>query len=186
MKIILASNSPRRREILGKMGYLFKVIPSCFDEKGLSLLPTDLARELAFFKAKEVFDREKKDNIAVLGADTIVCIGDEVLGKPKDREVAFNTLRKLSGKTHQVITGYAVITSKETYKGFVVSEVTFNELSDEFISQYIEEKKPFDKAGSYGIQDGYDLVKKLEGSFDNVVGLPSEKIGEILKEIFSK
>ena len=109
MELILASNSPRRREILTKMGYSFSVIPSSFDENGLNLLPSELCTELAYQKAKDVFDKENREDIAVLGADTIVCLGNEVLGKPKDRQDAFDTLKKLSGKAHQVITGYAVI-----------------------------------------------------------------------------
>jgi septum formation protein len=95
-------------------------------------------------------------------------------------------LKSLSNKTHLVITGYALISKGKEIKGEDISKVTFNTLSDEFINEYIDNKRPFDKAGSYGIQDGYNLVKKLSGSFDNVVGLPSEKIGEILKEIFTK
>ena len=183
MELILASNSPRRREILHSLGYSFKVIPSLFDEKGVSFSAQDMARELAYLKAKEVFDRENRENIVVLGADTIVLLEDTILGKPKNREEAFNMLKSLSNKTHLVITGYALILDGKEIKGEDVSKVTFNNLSDEFINEYIDNKRPFDKAGSYGIQDGYNLVKNLSGSFDNVVGLPSEKIGEILKEI---
>lgn len=186
MELILASNSPRRREILSKMGYSFTVIPSFFEEEGVNFPPLQMAKELAFFKAKEVFDRLNKTDIVVLGADTTVCLDEKILGKPKDREDAFSMLSALSGKTHEVITGYAIITKDKTYRGAIISEVTFNELSDSFINEYLDNAKPFDKAGSYGIQDGYDLVKNLKGSFDNVVGLPSEKLGEILKEIFIK
>ncbi len=183
MELILASNSPRRREILYSLGYSFKVIPSLFDEKGVNFPIKDTARELAYLKAKEVFDRENKSDIVVLGADTIVLLEDKILGKPKNREEAFSMLKSLSDKTHLVITGYALISNGKEIKGEVISEVTFNNLSDEYIEEYIDNKRPFDKAGSYGIQDGYNLVKNLKGSFDNVVGLPSEKIGEILKEI---
>ena len=183
MELILASNSPRRREILQSLGYSFKVIPSLFDEKGVTFPVLETAKELAYLKAKEVYDRENNDNIVVLGADTIVLLDDKILGKPKNREEAFNMLKSLSNKTHLVITGYALIFNGKEIKGQDISKVTFNELSDEFINEYIDNKRPFDKAGSYGIQDGYNLVKKLSGSFDNVVGLPSEKIGEILKEI---
>ncbi len=186
MELILASNSPRRKEILSKMGYSFTVVPSLFDENDVNFPPQDTAKELAYLKAKEVFDRLNKNDIAVLGADTTVCLNENILGKPKDREEAFSMLSALSGKTHEVITGYAIITKDKTYRGAEVSEVTFNELSNSFINEYLDDAKPFDKAGSYGIQDGYDLVKNLKGSFDNVVGLPSEKIGSLLKEIFTK
>lgn len=183
MELILASNSPRRKEILQSLGYSFKVIPSLFDESSVKFLIKDTAKELAYLKAKEVFDREKREDIVVLGADTIVLLEDKILGKPKNRQEAFIMLKSLSNKTHLVITGYAFIYKDKEIKGEVVSEVTFNDLTDKFINEYINNKRPFDKAGSYGIQDGYNLVKNLKGSFDNVVGLPSEKIGDILKEI---
>ncbi len=186
MEVILASNSPRRKEILKEMGYSFSVSPSLFDESGVKDCGEDTAKQLALFKAREVFLRLNRKDVVVLGADTIVYYNGKILGKPKDRVDAFNMLKELSGKTHKVITGYAIITDKKTYNESVVSEVTFNDFSDEFINEYIDNKRPFDKAGSYGIQDGYNLVKKLSGSYNNVVGLPSEKIGEILQEIFTK
>ncbi len=185
MELILASNSPRRKEILTRMGYSFKVIPSLFDESGEESLGENTAESLAFCKASEVFERlENKEDKAVLGADTIVFFEGKILGKPKNREDAFDMLKALSGKVHDVITGYAIITKNKIYRGSVKSKVVFNNFDDDFINRYIDEAKPFDKAGSYGIQDGYDLVSSLSGSFDNVVGLPSEKIGEILGEIF--
>ncbi len=186
MELILASNSPRRKEILKEMGYSFSVVPSLFDESGVEECGEETAKLLALFKAREVFSRVNRKDVVVLGADTIVYYNDKILGKPKVRVDAFNMLKELSGKTHKVITGYAIISEQKTYNEIVVSEVTFNDFSDEFINEYIDNKKPFDKAGSYGIQDGYNLVKKLSGSYNNVVGLPSEKIGEILQEIFTK
>ena len=186
MELILASNSPRRKEILGKMGYSFSVVPSRFEESGEKECGEDTAKRLAFLKASEVFSRVNRKDVVVLGADTIVYFNDKILGKPKDREDAFRMIKKLSGKTHKVITGFAIITEDKIHNESVVSEVTFNDFSDDFINEYIDNCKPFDKAGSYGIQDGYNLVKKLRGSYNNVVGLPSEKIGEILEEIFSK
>lgn len=186
MEVILASNSPRRKEILKEMGYSFSVFPSLFDESCVKDCGEDTAKQLALFKANEVFLRLNRKDVVVLGADTIVYYSGKILGKPKDRVDAFNMLKELSGKTHEVITGYAIITSDKIYNDSVISEVTFNSFSDEFINEYLDKAKPFDKAGSYGIQDGYDLVKNLKGSFNNVVGLPSEKIGEILQEIFTK
>lgn len=187
MELILASNSPRRKELLKKMGYSFTVTPSIFDESKVGEKGKDTAKILALHKAEEVFSRiDNKENIVVLGADTIVYFNDKILGKPKDRQDAFNMLKELSGKTHQVITGYAIITKDKIYNDSVVSEVIFNEFSNGFINEYLDKAKPFDKAGSYGIQDGFNLVKNLNGSFDNVVGLPSEKIGAILQEIFTK
>ncbi|MBQ7340467.1 MAG: septum formation protein Maf [Clostridia bacterium] len=185
MKLILASNSPRRREILTKMGIEFTVLPSFFDESKVKEKNSEVAEFFAINKAKDVFNRlEDKEGVVVLGADTIVCFENEVLGKPKDREDAKKMLKRLSGNTHKVITGYAFIGVGVEISGSEVSEVIFNDLSDEYIEKYVENANPLDKAGSYGIQDGYNLVKEYRGSFDNIVGLPSEKIGEVLKKFY--
>ncbi len=187
MELILASNSPRRREILSEMGYEFTVIPSTFNEEKVVVSGRDTAQNLAYLKAKEVFSTlSDSKNKVVLGADTIVFFENKIFGKPENEKQAKEMLTKLSANTHEVITGYALITNEKVYKGSVTSYVTFNKLSDDFIEEYILKAKPLDKAGSYGIQDGYELVAKFDGSYDNIVGLPSEKIGEILKEIFTK
>ncbi len=184
MKLILASNSPRRKEILTKMGYEFTVIPSLFDESKTKEKNSKVAEFFALNKAREVFNRlENKDGVVVLGSDTIVYFEGEVLGKPKDREDAVKMLKRLSGKTHEVITGYAIINENFEISGSEKSEVIFNDLTEEYIEKYVDLAKPLDKAGSYGIQDGFDLVKEYRGSFDNIVGLPSEKISTLLKNI---
>ncbi|MBO5851356.1 MAG: septum formation protein Maf [Clostridia bacterium] len=181
MKVILASNSPRRKQLLEDAGLTFSVIPSNFNESendGLS--PQIYSQRLAENKAKSVYNG---NDCAVIGADTIVCLNGEILGKPKDKKDAINMLKKLSGKKHLVITGYAVIINGKMISGHEETEVEFNELSSSLISEYVESGLPLDKAGAYGIQDGYPLVKNVKGSYDNVVGLPVNKILKILGEI---
>ncbi len=182
MKIILASNSPRRKELLEKSGLTFSVIPSSVEENiSKSLPPVEYAKTLALIKAQDVFS---KRNGIVIGADTIVVFNDKIIGKPTSEQDAFNTLKMLSGKTHQVITGYAVLSKNATINDYCLTEVTFNELSNELICDYIKNAKPLDKAGSYGIQDGYPLVKCYNGDYDNIVGLPTSKILEILRSLY--
>ena len=184
MKLILASNSPRRKEILKEKGIEFEVIPSLFNEKEQKGLGKERAKIFAMEKAREVFSRiDDKKDIVVLGADTIVYYDNEILEKPKDREDATNMLKKLSNNTHLVITGYALIGENVCIQGEVKSEVKFNNLTEQEIVKYIDEMKPFDKAGSYGIQDGYNLVKGYTGSYDNIVGLPIEEILKVLNKI---
>lgn len=180
MKIILASNSPRRRQLLSDAGLDFTVIPSLEEENiDKSLPPIRYAETLSYIKAKSVFDIHK--NI-VIGADTIVVFDNKIIGKPKDEKDAFLTLKKLSNNTHKVITAYTIISENKKITSYEITNVTFNDLSDELIIDYIKKIKPFDKAGSYGIQDGYPLVKSYDGDYDNIVGLPTKKIIELLKE----
>lgn len=183
MKIVLASNSPRRKDILSREGVDFKVIKSDFEESSKETDPLKLTVELAYGKAFDVFNRlsEKKD-VVVLGADTIVYLNGEVLGKPKDKLDAVKILSRLSGNTHTVVTGYALISENKTVKGYDKTLVTFNDLTKEEIVNYVEKALPLDKAGAYGYQDGYNLVKSIKGSSDNVIGLPIEKIKEELKK----
>jgi len=184
MKIILASASPRRREILSQASVEFTVIPSVKDEVAdTGLAPGEYARTLAEFKAKDVASLNRG---IVLGADTIVVLNGRVLGKPKDEADARRTLLDLSGRVHDVITGYAVIygtNCKKMRSGYVTTKVFFNKLSDELIDEYIATGSCYDKAGSYGIQDGFPLVDHIEGSLTNVIGLPIEEILNVLKEI---
>lgn len=178
--IILASNSPRRKDILKEIISDFEIIPSNADErveKGLSAGET--VKKIALKKAEAVYKTHKKDT--VIGADTVVYFNGEILGKPKDEADAVRMLSLLSGNTHEVYTGVAVIDERETTNEFVKTEVTFNELSPEFIKSYVKSGIPMDKAGAYGIQSGYDVVKSYSGSYTNIVGLPKEKITEILK-----
>lgn len=180
MKIILASASPRRKQLLEKYGVQFEVIPSRFVEpKNTNLSPEKYAEYLAFKKAEEVF---LNNGEIVIGADTIVVYDNLILGKPKDFDDAVDMLSLLNGKTHKVITGYSIISKDKTIKEHNVTLVTFNNLTIDEIRRYVKEKNPLDKAGAYGIQDGNLLVKEIVGDYENVVGLPTKKIIERLKE----
>ena len=178
---ILASASPRRRELLNQIIPKFEVIPAAADEKvNLSLFPEQMACALAESKCDEVYASHTEDT--VIGCDTIVCFGGEILGKPKDRADAFETLKRLSGKTHYVITGVCVRNKYNKLTDFDKTEVKFNVLSDEFIKIYVDGGSPLDKAGSYGIQDG-GIVNEYFGSYTNVVGLPVNLVRKMLKEV---
>ena len=184
-KIILASNSPRRKELLAGLDVQFEVriIPG-IDESYPDTLPTmEIAEYIAQKKAK-AYRETMADDELIITADTIVVLDDKVLGKPKDAAEARCMLHALSGKTHQVVTG-VVLTTKEQQKHFsVVSNVTFKTLSDNEIDYYVDTYKPMDKAGAYGIQEwiGYVGVTRLEGSYFNVMGLPVQRIYEAMKE----
>ena len=181
MELILASNSPRRRQILTEAGFDFTVIPSSVIEpENKDKAPDKYAEFLAELKATDVFNKHGK---VVLGADTIVYLGDIILGKPKDKLDAIRTLKLLSGKTHIVCTGFAIISENKKVISNEKTYVTFNKLSDKIINDYVNSGLCMDKAGSYGIQDGYPLVKEIKGDYQNVVGLPISKIKGILKEL---
>ena len=170
MEYVLASASPRRKELLAQILPKFEVIPAKAEEKvNISLFPEQMACALAESKCDEVFAQNSTKT--VIGCDTIVVFGGEVLGKPKNREEAAKTLKMISGKTHFVITGVCVRNALKKLVDFDKTEVKLNILSDEFIRQYVDSGSPLDKAGSYGIQDG-GLVKEYFGSYTNVVGLP--------------
>lgn len=170
MDYILASASPRRKELLSQIIQRFEVIPAEADEKvNISLFPEQMACALAERKCDEVFALNPYKT--VIGCDTVVVYNNKVLGKPKDEEDAFNTLKMLSGKTHYVITGVCVQSPFKKLIDFDKTEVKFNVLSDEFIREYVAGGSPMDKAGSYGIQDG-GVVQEYYGSYTNVVGLP--------------
>ena len=175
-KFILASGSPRRKEILSREGYSFEIVPSdkedAFDK---TCSAKKFSVRCAISKATDVYSRSDKQAV-VLGADTVVSIGGEILGKAADRAEAEQMLRKLSGKKHVVTTGYAVLTENFSETGSVDTEVEFNELSDETINAYLDSGLWKGKAGSYGIQDGFPLVKSFIGDRDNVVGLPISAI----------
>ena len=187
-KIILASNSPRRKELLAGLDVQFEVrVLKGIDESYPDTVPTaEIAEYIAQKKAAAYRETIAADEL-VITADTIVVLGDEVLGKPKDAADARRMLRELSGRTHQVITG-VVLTTKERQEHFsVVSDVTFKTLEDSEIDYYVETYKPMDKAGAYGIQEwiGYVGVTRLEGSYFNVMGLPVQRIYEALKRFAS-
>ena len=179
-KLILASGSPRRKEILAREGYSFDIIKSekedPFDK---NCSPEKFSVRCAFSKAMDVYSRADKTCV-VLGADTVVSIDGVLLGKPKDREEAEKMLRTLSGREHAVTTGYAIFTEGFSETGSVTTKVLFENLSDETINAYLGSGLWQGKAGAYGIQDGFPLVKSYEGDYDNVVGLPIAEIGRTL------
>ena len=183
--LILASASPRRKELLEEYGFEYEIVKSNFTEVTYSS-PKKTVLSNALGKAKEVYSRLKNENALVLGADTIVVFNKEILGKPKNEEDAFNMLKKLSGKAHQVITAYAFCYNKKTIVKSVKSKVVFNALTDEFIKEYISSGSPLDKAGAYGVQDNNGVVKKVKGSLNNVIGLPIEIFEKKLKKLLKK
>lgn len=174
MELILASASPRRKEILSHILSRFTVIPSAADEHTEGLSVCETVKVLAARKAESVFAAHP--DAAVLGADTVVSFEGRMLGKPKDEEDAYRTLSLLSGKTHEVYTGWCLILQGGRAEGVVRSSVTFRTLERSFIREYVKSGRPLDKAGSYGIQDDPRLVDCYEGSFTNIVGLPEEEI----------
>lgn len=173
--IILASGSPRRRELIKKLTKDFTVIPSDVDESILHIAPHDLPGELSKLKAYSVFAKYPNDTI--LSCDTVVILDNELMGKPRNEKEAREMLHKLSGKKHVVLSGYTFINKDIEITRSVKTYVYFNKLSDELIDAYIKSGSPMDKAGAYGIQDKeFNLVNHIEGSFDNVMGLPTEDI----------
>ena len=190
IKWILASASPRRKELFAELVEEFEILPSTAEEvvEGTPT-PMELVQKLACLKAREVSLREERVGKAVLGADTVVALDGKVLGKPKDEEDAFRMLSALSGRTHEVCTGVCMRFLKESGEWVELvdsasTKVHFASLTKEEILAYIATGSPMDKAGAYGIQDG-GLVDKIEGSFSNVVGLPVELCKEMLTQ-FSK
>ena len=180
MGIILASNSPRRKELLKEHNIRFEVIPSNYDEKiNDELNVYENVVHLAKMKCLDVYNSHK-DQI-VLAADTIVVYDNEILGKPKDEKDAFRMLSLLSGKTHEVITGVAVGKNGDIQVNYEVSKVTFKEITEEEILEYIKTKEPLDKAGSYAIQGiGNKFIEGYEGEYDNIVGLPMKLVLKML------
>lgn len=183
-KIVLASNSPRRKELLAGLDVDFCVrVLDGIDESYPAELPTRQIAEYISQKKAAAYRNEMADDELVITADTVVILGDEVMGKPHDAADAHRMLRALSGQTHQVITG-VTLTTKERQESFSVeTDVTFRELTDEEIDYYIDHYRPFDKAGAYGVQEwiGYVGVTALRGSYFNVMGLPVQRIYEALQ-----
>ena len=179
MKLILASQSPRRKELLKGMGYDLEIEPSDSAENFDGQLSLDKAlMKVAREKAKSIFD--KNPNAVVLAADTIVCTKDKIYGKPADKKEAFETLKSFSGSSHQVKTGVVVMAKQYVIEHVETTDVFFKDLSDEQIEAYVNTGTCMDKAGSYGIQDT-DFVKKVEGSYSNVIGLPIIVADKMLK-----
>lgn len=185
-KIVLASNSPRRRELLAGLGLPFEVrVMADIDESYPADLPVgEVARYISGKKA-DAYRGSLADDELLITADTVVIVGDEILGKPVDEADATRMLRLISGRTHQVTTGVAMLTTTKERRFAVTTDVTFRPLTDDEIHYYISRYKPFDKAGAYGIQEwiGYVGVTSLRGSYYNVMGLPVQRIYETLQQI---
>ena len=186
MKLILASASPRRKELLGKIGLEFEIIPAKGEELVTKRLPWEVVEELSLQKAKEIADMQTGECI-VIGSDTIVAKGNEIMGKPRDEEEAFRMLSEIAGDVHQVYTGVTLIRTGVNPKAVTFAEKTdvhLYPMSHEEIEAYIATKDPLDKAGAYGIQGDFAIhVKGIEGDYYNVVGLPIGKVYQELKQL---
>ena len=188
--IVLASGSPRRKELLAKTGLKFSVVVSGGEEKAETSDPAETVEKLSLDKASAVADllQAVKEPQLIIGADTVVACDGEILGKPSDREDAFRMLWKLQGQTHQVYTGVTLLLKKKhTWQAHTFSEKTdvqFYPVSREELLAYIETGEPMDKAGSYGIQGGFGIyVKGICGDYNNVVGLPVGRLVYELKKL---
>ena len=177
--VVLASNSPRRKELLGDLGIEFQVrTMKGIDESYPDDLPVLEIAEYISRKKAHAYKTEMHPDELIITADTVVILGNEVLGKPKDADDARRMLRELSGKTHKGVTGVTIVTTDATRSFCAVSDVEFAELSDEDINYYVDNYRPLDKAGAYGIQEwiGCMGVRNINGSFYNVMGLPLHRL----------
>jgi septum formation protein len=184
-KIILGSKSPRRKNLLSEMGFDFSIQDIDIDESfPIDLDPMEVAKYIASKKALHLVDVLENDEILIC-ADTTVIHKHKVLGKPINADDAFRMLKELSGNTHSVVSGVAVFTATERITFHDITEVTFDIISDSEIQFYIDNFKPYDKAGSYGIQEwiGYNFITEIKGSYNNVVGLPTQKLYKVLADL---
>ena len=181
-KIILASSSPRRKELLQTAGLEFEIHVKDVDESVPEGTPPAEAAKMTATKKAAVIAEEYKNDI-VIGADTIVVAGGKILGKPKDKSDAVNMLKMLSGNEHEVITGVCIFCGGEKENFAQISKVKFYQLSDEEIESYVASGEPMDKAGSYGIQGlGCTLVERIKGDYFNIVGLPVAEVCRRIKK----
>ena len=181
--LILASQSQRRKDLLNQFGYTFKVMPADIDETMDSNLSAyENCKRVAELKASCIFEENQND--VVLASDTIVTLDNVIYGKPADKSDAYNMLRKFSGNTHEVVSAVCIMSGTKTHTFYVVSKVTFKDLSDEEIYDYLSTDEPWDKAGSYAIQGiAGKFVSKFEGSLNNIIGLPIEECVPYLDEL---
>ncbi|MDT8402084.1 MAG: Maf family nucleotide pyrophosphatase [Bacteroidales bacterium] len=184
--IILASRSPRRKELLSALGLSFRVvIPGVSENYPVDLEREEVAIYLAERKAASVIDQERSGSgsLLVIASDTIVCKANEIFNKPADRDGAIKMLQELSGNKHSVITAVCIANTERMKSFYSETQVYFTKLQDEEINYYVDNYKPYDKAGSYGIQEwiGYIGIEKIEGSYFNVMGLPVQKLYRELK-----
>ncbi len=182
-KILLGSASPRRQELLEKMDLDFKTVSIKADESYPEILPATEVPEYLAIKKSLAYHRLKADEMLIT-ADTIVVLDDEILGKPKNKTAAKKMLQALSGRKHEVITGVCLRTKKDILTFADISEVYFKKLKNKDIKYYIDRYQPFDKAGAYGIQEwiGVTGIKKIKGSYYNIMGLPTAKLIDYIKE----
>ena len=182
--VVLASKSPRRQELLKGVGIEFAVLTKDVDESYPSTMSVyDVAPYLSVKKAKAFDNTDLPENYMIITADTVVVVDDKILGKPKDEDEAREMLGLISGKKHSVITGVTVRTNDKIKTFSVVSKVSFDMLDKDEIDYYVNNFRPYDKAGAYGIQEwiGYIGVNHVEGSYFNVMGLPTQKLYKMLK-----
>lgn len=181
MELILASSSPRRKELLENFGYSFRIHVEEVIEYFESDNPYEVATSLAVQKAEPVF--AKNPDAVVIGSDTIVAVNGKLLGKPKNVEEAKEMLMMLSGTSHEVVTGFAILSKDQVITDYEVTTVTFHTITNEECQWYIDTNEPFDKAGGYGIQSkGAYFVKEIKGDFHNVMGLPICKVARALQQ----
>lgn len=186
-KIVLASASPRRKELLEQIGIFFEIQPAKGEEIITGNTPSQIVEELSCQKASEVAEKNREDGTLIIGSDTVVSYEDKIMGKPKDEEDAARMLRKLSGNVHHVYTGVTAILWENGQKRKVTfsekTEVVFYSISEEEIKEYISTGEPMDKAGAYGIQGiGGKFIREIRGDYNNVVGLPVARLyQEVLK-----
>ena len=184
-KVYLCSKSPRRHELLAGMGIDFEYLPTNVVEKHPDTdNPVEVAEYLSQLKLSPINMEDYPKNTIFIACDTIVVLGNEILEKPKDEADAMTMIRELSGKSHTVISGLTVATPERSITSHRKTEVRFSQLSDEEIRYYVQQYKPYDKAGAYGVQEwiGYIGIEAINGSFYNVMGLPTKLLWEMLKE----
>ena len=188
-RVILASNSPRRRQLLSEAGFRFDTAEKyeCDERVPADLPAADTAEYIAALKSR-AYPEPLAENEILITADTVVIVGDEVLGKPADRNDALRMLRLLSGRTHTVTTGVMFRTADKSLIFKAETAVTFRKLTDEEAEYYVDNFRPYDKAGAYGIQEwiGYAAAERIEGSFYNVMGLPVQRLYKELEDFLEK
>lgn len=182
MRIILASASPRRKELLEMMGMSFEIIPASDEKTPEGLSPGETVSFTAMEKAKSVYEKVKDDSL-IIAADTMVYCDGKALGKPKSEKEAFSMLKMLSGREHFVYSGVAIVQGEKKLSGFEKTAVRFCPMTDDEIRRYIETKEPMDKAGAYGAQGkGAVFIEGIDGDFFNVMGLPLHRLSKMLEE----
>lgn len=186
-EFVLASASPRRKELLSQIGIKFRICTSKKEEEILRNTPEDIVKDLSYTKARDVYERGNRESV-VIGADTIVVADERVLGKPKDEKEAFEMIKLLQGDTHQVYTGVSIIWQQNNnthVSSFVaMTDVELYYMNDDEIRKYVAMTEPYDKAGGYAIQGFFArYVKQIKGDYNNVVGLPIGKLYQVMNSL---